>query len=569
MDGRQRLCVDANTNLFFETANGSFSQNTNGGDYGDSFVKLSTAGEFAVADYFTPSNQAAMQAADSDLGSGGPILLPDSVGSAAHPHLMVGGGKAGIMFLVDRDNMGTYSTSTNRIVQQISTGMNFFSTPAYFNYSIYYQGKGNTMSAYTITNGHIVSPPASSSGTSFAGYGTTPSVSANGTNNGIVWSIQTDGASPSDTGAAVLHAYPATNLSRELYNSSQNFTRDNPGAGVKYTVPTIANGKVYAGAQYALSVFGYTAFLATPTISPNGISFTNSVTVTLTDATPGVAIYYTLDGTTPTTNSILYTGPVVLINTVNLQAIAAKSGAVASGVASASFVNTAALGTGSGLLGQYWTNTAAAAFTNAGFNTPATLVRTDAVVNFDWEMNGPAPTIGGTNFTAQWTGSLKPQYSEIYTFTTVAADGVRLWVNGQLLINDWTDHSPATNHGAITLNAQQLYNIRMDYYQNRDEAVAQLAWSSPSTAQAVIPQTQLYPHTNPPPTVILTGPAGNATNFAASASVSLTAEADAPYNPIGTVAFYINGNLLGVASNSLDAPIYGLTATGLAAGSIH
>ncbi len=564
--GGDGLCVDANTNLFFETANGSFSQNTNGGDYGDSFVKLSTAGEFAVADYFTPSNQAAMQAADSDLGSGGPILLPDSVGSAAHPHLMVGGGKAGIMFLVDRDNMGTYSTSTNRIAQQISTGMNFFSTPAYFNYSIYYQGKGNTMSAYMITNGHIVNPPTSSSGTSFAGYGTTPSVSANGTNNGIVWSIQTDGASPSDTGTAVLHAYAATNLSRELYNSSQNFTRDNPGAGVKYTVPMIANGKVYVGAQYALSVFGYTAFLATPTISPSGISFINSVTVTLTDATPGAAIYYTLDGTTPTTNSILYTGPFVVINTVNLQAIAAKSGAVASGVASASFVNTAALGTGSGLLGQYWTNTAAAAFTNAGFNTPATLVRTDAMVNFDWEMNGPAPTIGGTNFTAQWTGSLQPQYSETYTFTTVAADGVRLWVNGQLLINDWTDHPPATNSGSITLNGQQLYNIRMDYYQNRDEAVAQLAWSSPSTAQAIIPQTQLYPYTNPPPTVLLIGPAGNATNFAASASVSLTAEADAPYNPISTVAFYINGDLLGFVSNSLDAPIYGLTATGLAAG---
>lgn len=564
--GGDGLCVDANTNLYFETANGSFSQNTNGGDYGDSFVKLSTAGQLAVADYFTPSNQAAMQAADSDLGSGGPILLPDSVGSVAHPHLMIGGGKAGIMFLVDRDNMGTYSTATNRIVQQVSTGMSFFSTPAYFNYWIYYQGKGSVMNAYLITNGHIATPAMSTSGTSFAGYGTTPSISANGTNSGIVWSIQTDGASPSDTGAAVLHAYNATNLSQELYNSGQNFTRDNPGAGVKYTVPTIANGKVYVGAQYALSVFGYTAFLATPTISPNGVAFTNSVTVTLMDATPGTAIYYTIDGTTPTTNSTLYTSPFILTSTLNLQAIAVKSGAVASGVASASFINTAALGTGSGLLGEYWTNTAAGTFTNATFNTPATLVRTDAVVNFDWEMNGPTSTIGGTNFTVRWTGSVQPQYSEPYTFTTVTADGVRLWVNGQLLIDDWKDQSTATNHGTISLNAQQLYNIRMDYYQNRDQAVAQLVWSSPSTAPVIIPETQLYPHTNPPPTVILTAPTGNATNFTASASVSLTAEADAPYNPISTVSFYANGGLLGVVSNSPNAPIYGLTATGLAAG---
>jgi uncharacterized repeat protein (TIGR03806 family) len=566
--GGNGLCVDANTNLYLETANGSFSQNTNGGDYGDSFVRLSTSNQLAVADYFTPSNQAAMQSADSDLGSGGPLLLPDAVGSAVHPHLIVGGGKAGIIFLVDRDNMGAYSASADRDVQEFGAGAgSFFCTPAYFNYQIYYQGIGSVLKAFAITNGFISTTPTSSSGTSFNGFGTTPSVSANGTKNGIVWAIQTDGTSPSDTGAGILHAYNATNLSQEIYNSSQNFERDNPGAGVKYSVPTVANGKVYVGAQYALSVFGYTAFLATPTISPNGLAYTNSVLVTLSDATPGAAIYYTLDGTVPTTNSLLYNGPFILITTVNLQAIAAKSGAVNSGVASASFINTAALGDGIGLTGEYWTNTTSVAFTNVAFDIPPTLTRTDAVVNFNWSTNGPTPIIGRTNFTARWTGSVQPEYSETYTFSTVSYGGVRLWVNGQLLIDDWAaQSSPVTNDSSITLNAQQLYNFQMDYYQDTSNGMAQLLWSSPSTASAILPQTQLYPYTNPPPTIILATPTNNS-SYTADASVTIGANADAPFNPVGRVSFYANGSQLGTLSNSLDAPLYILTTTGLAAGS--
>ncbi len=562
--GGNGLCVDANTNLYFETANGSFSQNTNGGDYGDSFVKLSTTNRLAVADYFTPYNQAGLSSDDSDLGSGGPMLLPDAVGSTAHPHLIVGGGKEGTIFMVDRDNMGTFSPATDRDVQEFSPGAgSFFCTPAYFNYHIYYQGVGSVMEAFSITNGFISTIPVSYSGTSFNGYGTTPSISANGAGNGIVWTIQTDGSSPSDAGAGVLHACNATNLSQELYNSSQNFTRDNPGAGVKYTVPTVANGKVYVGAQYALSVFGLTAFLATPAISPNGEDFTNSVTVTLSDATPGTAIYYTLDGTLPTTNSILYTGPFAVVNTVNLQAIAAKSGAVNSGVASASFINTAALGNGLGLSGQYWTNTTGVAFTNVAFSVPPTLTRTDAVVNFNWSNHGPDPTIGRTNFTVRWTGSVQPEYSETYTFSTVSDGGIRLWVNGQLLIDDWTAQPSAiTNRGSITLTAQQLYNLRVDYSQATSNGVAQLLWSSPSTAAlAIVPQTQLYPYTNPPPTVIVSSPANNS-SYTATASVTIGVNADAPYNPIAAVSFYANTTFLCSVSN---LP-YTLTTTGLPAG---
>jgi hypothetical protein len=561
MDGNG-LCVDANTNIYFETGNGSFSANTNGGDYSDSIVKLSSTNRLAAADYFTPYDQATLAANDTDLGSGGPLLLPDSVGSAAHPHLMVGCGKEGTIYLVDRDNMGHYNPiNNNQIVQSLPGAVGgTWSSPAYLNQRIYYQGTGDVMKAFTITNGVIAATPASEATTSFSAYGGTPTLSAAGTNNGIAWTLQSDAFASG--GPAVLHAYNAANLALELYNTSQNLARDNPGGAIKMTTPTVANGKVYVGTQYALSVFGFTVFLATPVISPDGGLFTNSVTVTLSDATPGATVFYTEDGTTPTTNSILYAGPFVVTSTVNLQAIAAKPGSVNSGAASASFVNSAAVGHGTGLLGEYWAGTTSAAFTNINFAALPTLTRTDAVVNFNWSSSGPDPSIGQSDFTARWIGCVQPQYSESYTFTTLVDDGVRLWVNGQLLIDNWTTNSSTiTNSASITLNAQQLYNLRMDYFQSTGNAVAQLLWSNVSTAQAIIPQTQLYPFTNPPPTVILSGPT-NGASFTAAASVSLSAEADAPYNPLSYVSFYANSAFLGSVSN---AP-YSLTVTGLNAG---
>ena len=560
--GGNGLLVDANTNLYFETGNGSFSANTNGGDYADSFVKLSTvSNKLAVADYFTPYNQASLQSSDADLGSGGPLLLPDSVGSVAHPHLLVGCGKEGKIYLVDRDNMGKFNSGGDTNVQELPSAVGgTWSSPAYFNSQIYYHGNGDVLKAFTISNGALGSTPASSSATSFGFPGATPTVSANGTNNGIVWDI--DPTPYLSSGPAVLHAYNATNVAIELYNSSQNLSRDNPGPAVKMVPPVIAGGKVYVGAQYAVSVYGTAVFLATPVISPAGGTFSGSVTVTLSDATAGVSIYYTLDGSTPSASSMLYTRPFDLTNSALVQAIAIAPGAVNSGVANASFINTSAVGTGAGLLGQYWHNTTGTAFTNVAFNTAPTLTRTDAVVNFNWNSAGPDPAIGQTTFVTSWTGSVQPQFDQTYTFYATADDGVRLWVNGQLLANGWVDQAPTTYQGSITLKAQQLYNIRMDYYQNGGGAVATLAWSSLSTPQATIPQTQLYPFTNPPPTVAITAPLAGA-SYTAAASVTISAAADAPNNPINGVSFYANNIFLGTVSS---VP-YTLTATGLAAGS--
>jgi len=134
-----------------------------------------------------------------------------------------------------------------------------------------------------------------------------------------------------------LHAYNATNLTQELYNSSQNLSRDNPGGAVRMTAPTIANGKVYVCAEFKLSVFGVGIFLTAPVIAPSGGTFNKSVTVTLAGAPPGVSLYYTLDGTVPTTNSILYAGPFTLTNSALVQAVAAEPGAVNSAAVSNSF----------------------------------------------------------------------------------------------------------------------------------------------------------------------------------------------------------------------------------------
>jgi uncharacterized repeat protein (TIGR03806 family) len=569
--GGNGLCVDSSNNLYFETGNGSFSAQTNGGDYGDSFVKLSTSNFIAVADYFAPSNQASMAVNDLDLGSGGPILLPDSVGSAAHPHLLVGAGKEGTFYLVDRDNMGRFSPTTNNIAQTAQNAVaGSWGTPAYFNHWLYNQSPGDVLKAFSISNGVLSGAPVSRSTVSIGGTGYAPTISANESSNAIVWVIDAgayaqganNNSSDVSSGASILRAFNATNLAQELYNSSLRSSDAAPGA-VKYPVATVANGKVFVGGDFGVAVYGLGVIVPSPVISPNGGLYTNSVTVTLSDSTNGVSIYYTLDGTTPTTHSMLYTGPFTITNNVEVNAIASLPGAFNSVAASASFINSSSVGTGTGLVGSYWANTSAAAFTNAAFNIPATLVETDAVVNFNFGSAGPSAAVGKTNYVARWTGCAQPQFSQPYTFYATADDGALLYVNGQLLINNWVNQAATVRSNTIQLTAQQFYNIELEYYYSNDNGgQVSLAWSSPSTPQAIIPQSQLYPFSNPPPTIAVSMPADGAV-YAGSASVTIGALTDTPYNSISQVAFYANGNLAGTLNSSLEAPLYALTLTGL------
>ncbi len=249
--------VDASGNVYISTGNGSFDGSNN---FGDSVVKFSPTG--TRLDYFTPFNQATFNANDIDLGSAGVIILPDAVGSTTHPHLALATGKVSILYLLDQTNMGKFNSSTNQDVQEVIPvpppnttlldGGNFGSL-AYWNGNIYTTGVNFPLSQFQISNGTISTPQASKSNNVFPLRGATPVVSANGATNGIVWILDL-GAWPSN-GAAILDAYDATNVSRLLFSSPASGAGA-AGPAVKFTIPTVANGKVYVGGQRTLTVFG-------------------------------------------------------------------------------------------------------------------------------------------------------------------------------------------------------------------------------------------------------------------------------------------------------------------------
>jgi len=320
--------ADADGGIYYVTGNGTFYPST--GNYGDSFLKLALGvNGLQVVDYFTPFNQGLMAVEDLDLGSGGTVALPDSVGSAAHPHLLVGSGKQGTIYLLDRDNLGKFNaTNDGQIVQELTTLPGVYSSPAYFNNQLYYLASEDSLKAFALTNGLLIPTPVSRSAAAFGFPGATPSVSANGTKRGIIWVLQTDMANLG--GRATLHAFDARDVSRELYNSSQAGSRDDPGGAIKFTLPTVANGKVYVGASGRLSVFGNGAWAPAPIFTPNGGVFTNSVRVSLSDAAANAQIYYTLDNTVATTNSPLYSAPFTLATPTVVRAVAVASGALPS-----------------------------------------------------------------------------------------------------------------------------------------------------------------------------------------------------------------------------------------------
>jgi hypothetical protein len=252
--------VDANGNIYIETGNGDFNANTGGKNYSDSAVKLSPAG--SVLDYFTPFNQSTFSANDVDLGSGGVVILPDSVGSLAHPHLALVTGKVGTVYLIDQANMGKFNSGTNSDVQEVTPvpppnttngGGGVFGSPAYWNGNVYVTGVGFPLSQYLISNGALATPANFTSSNTFPPRGATPVISANGTSGGLVWILDLTGWNTN--GPAILDAYDATNVSTLLYSSPASGSGA-AGNAVKFTVPTVANGKVYLGGQKTFTVFG-------------------------------------------------------------------------------------------------------------------------------------------------------------------------------------------------------------------------------------------------------------------------------------------------------------------------
>jgi len=252
------LAADSSGNIYFLDANGDFDTNLNSsgfpsdGDYGNAFMKLSTSSGLAVADYFEMDNEASENGSDTDLGSGGMIVLPDLSDGSGHTwHLAVGAGKDSNLYVVNRDSMGKFSSNNNNIYQELAGALpgGVWAMPAYFNNTVYYGSVGSPIQAFTITNAKLSTSATSQTANSFGYPGATPSISANGTSNGIVWAVE-------NTSPAVLHAYNATNLN-ELYNSNQASNgRDQFGAGNKFITTMIVNGKVFVGTTGGVAVFG-------------------------------------------------------------------------------------------------------------------------------------------------------------------------------------------------------------------------------------------------------------------------------------------------------------------------
>jgi len=254
--------TDANNNIYISTGNGPFdSLNQSGfpanGDFGDSVLKLTAIGGLSVSDFFTPSNQLSDRNVDKDLGSGGPMVLDIVDTSGITHHLLSQAGKDSNLYLLDRNNLGRFHSS-NQIYQELDGVLpsGVWSSPAYFNGSIY-QGCGPLGGSgpllqlqfdFTIPSGPLLKPtPTSSTRTQFDYPGATPTISSNGTTNGIVWAYE------QNNGQAILHAYDATNLQTELFNSG---SIGSIGGAVKFAVPTVCNGKVFVGTSNSIAAFG-------------------------------------------------------------------------------------------------------------------------------------------------------------------------------------------------------------------------------------------------------------------------------------------------------------------------
>jgi hypothetical protein len=547
--------VDSAGNLYFVTGNGTFDAAPGfggGTSLGDSVIKLYTSGGLSVLDWFTPFNQDDLSVRDIDLGSGGALVLPDQ--SGPNPHLLVFASKEGKIYLLNRDNMGHYNAAGDtQIVQSFLANHGAWSMPAYFNGRIYVQGIYDTLKAYALTSGLLNPSPVMQTGYAFGYPGATPSITANGTASGIVWTIEN--ATP-----AVLHAYNAEDLSSELYSSAMIPERDSAGGGVKFAVPTVANGKVYVGARYEMDVYGQGTWVATPVVSPNGGDFTGPVSVSISDVTAGAEIRYTTDGTTPTQQSPLYTAPFTVSQATTVSARAFQSGLIGSVEAKAYYLIGDPSGQGDGLWATYYQNSNL---------TGITVNRIDPTIAFTWNGSSPAPgtVIGGSFWSARWTGQVQARTTGAYTFYTVSDDGVRLWVNDILVIDNWTVHGATEDRATVNMVAGQKINIKMEYFQGQFGSEVDLLWSAAGVAKQPIPTSQLYSgHVAKP---VITPPGGifnlsvqvTITDSTANAAIYYTTDGSNPtpssrlYTGPFTLTASATVKAMAFKSGSVDSPL--------------
>jgi len=398
--------------MFLATGNGDYNATkpyTNSMDYGDSHLNLDlTNGVPTITDEFTTNQQASLNSQDGDVGSGGLIVLPTQSGT--NPHLAVQAGKGGSLYLINRDNMGGYNTTTDQVLQEqayMVGNVGVWSTPAYWNGNVYYWGRFDYLKSFPLVNGLLSTTPTKSANQ--YGYpGATPSISANGSTQGIVWSI--DAENYGNPGPAILEAHDASNVATTLYSSTTNSARDTAGTAVKFTVPTIANGKVYVGAAAEIDIYGLlngVTQTSAPVITPGTESYNGTLSVTITDSTSGASIYYTTDGTAATTSSTLYTGPITVSSTETIKAIASATGLLLSAQSSATYTNVSQ------------TDAVVFSLPTGTYGSAQTVSLTDATANSTiyYTTDGSTPTTSSTLY----TGSITVGTTETITAMATAA----------------------------------------------------------------------------------------------------------------------------------------------------
>jgi hypothetical protein len=513
------LSADAAGNLYALTGNGSFNGDTTGRNFGNSFIKVSPSG--LLLDWFTPYNWSFLNATDEDLGIQNALLIPNT-------NLVVGGGKEGVMYVLDRSNMGRFRSGNNGQILQSFQGssagrMNgppvFWNSPTY-GPAMYLWAAGDPLKAFRLVGG-LFQTPAGAQGTALAPNGMPGgmlSLSANGSapGTGVLWAALSRGGDANHTPQpGILRAYDASNVTLELWNSQQNATRDTLGNFSKFSPPTVANGKVFvpslSNKLVVYGLIGPSAGNNAPVVSAGAdqsLAAPGTVTLTGTAVDDGKPI---APGQLTTTWNLVsgpaavsFGAPNVLATVASLTVPGVYTIRLSAFDGEATSTDDVAVtvdppsGTGTGLLAQY--------FDDAGsgiYFTALVLTRTDPTVDFDWTGLAPDPLAQFDNFSVRWSGQVMAPVTGPYTFSTTSDDGVRLYLNGQLLIDNWTDHLVVQNSATATLAGGQRYDIRMDYYDHADLAIARLSWAYPGQGIQIVPQWVLYPAlpVNQPPAV--------------------------------------------------------------------
>jgi hypothetical protein len=246
------LGADTNGDIYVPTGNGTFDAASGGRDYGDSVLKLALQGSsIVVRDYFTPHDQAQLSDADADLGSSGPLLLPDQ--PAPHRHLLLQPTKGSTIYMIDRDRMGKFQSDSDAVIQRIHMHGGGYGAMAYWNGHVFFACSDDYLSDYAVENDKLTLSAHSS--TKFANPGATPSVSANGNKDAIVWAVATKTWNGRDQ-PAVLYAFNADSIDQPIYTSEQNSKRDRAAMATRFVIPVVVNGRVYFGTRGEVEVYG-------------------------------------------------------------------------------------------------------------------------------------------------------------------------------------------------------------------------------------------------------------------------------------------------------------------------